>query len=766
MMICGVLLVGLMGCVGQIDTIVNEQLADTVQISIDDHGVPTIVGSSMLDVVRGEGFMHARDRYVQMDMMRRYAAGEMAELAGANFLALDQSNRRFRGRAVCEEIFTSLSPREQAVLEAYADGVNMGLDSMESFPREYGVFGSDPRRWTPADSLLVNLSMTMTLTDSSEAELDRHEARRILPSEWIEFLLTPVDPRDKPMIPDVGGPAQLPPMPRAFPSDMKPDDPGEAPARQGVPGSNNWAVAGSRTAAGGALLASDPHLMITLPGIWYRVQLLWSAGDQTAELTGLSIPGLPGVTIGTNGRVAWGFTNATIDRMDFILLEIDPDDPSRYKVPDGWESFEEFEEEIKVMGGEPETLNSRWTRWGPVVDSDADGSLIAVAWPALRPECVNINVIEMAHVSNVDDAVEVMRGWYGPPQNVLLADSDGRIAYVLSGWLPARRGFDGRFPVSWADGNAGWDGPLDESLRPVVVDPTDGVLYTANNRIAELEQSRLLGHEWGSPDRAARIDELLGDRVDLDEADMLAMQLDTAAPGLELYRDLVLESVSEAHPDEQVRRARQLVVEWNGTSDADQIGIGILNRYRRAVNRNLKSYMVDAGDGASAMSLRVSEAPIRMVLEQQPKHLVPASHGDWSRVNREVFERVVAAMTAEEGGLETPWGERNQSFIAHPFAAVFPEWLRGNLVIEKPQSGYWGSVRVAGSRFGASARMVIDPARPREAILQTPGGQSGSWESPNWMDFHDDWQGGQPTPMMPGESSVRFELVPKPITTP
>ncbi len=123
-------------------------------------------------------------------------------------------------------------------------------------------------------------------------------------------------------------------------------------------------------------------------------------------------------------------------------------------------------------------------------------------------------------------------------------------------------------------------------------------------------------------------------------------------------------------------------------------------------------------------------------------------------------------MTAEEGGLETPWGERNQSFIAHPFAAVFPEWLRGNLVIEKPQSGYWGSVRVAGSRFGASARMVIDPARPREAILQTPGGQSGSWESPNWMDFHDDWQGGQPTPMMPGESSVRFELVPKPITTP
>ena len=169
MMISSVLLAGVMGCLGQIDTIVNDQLADTVQISIDDRGVPTIVGTNMLDVTRGEGFMHARDRYVQMDMMRRYAAGEMAELAGENFLALDQSNRRYRGRAVCEERFTSLSPREQAVLEAYADGVNMGLESMESFPREYGVFGSDPKPWTPADSLLINLSMTMTLTDSSEA---------------------------------------------------------------------------------------------------------------------------------------------------------------------------------------------------------------------------------------------------------------------------------------------------------------------------------------------------------------------------------------------------------------------------------------------------------------------------------------------------------------------------------------------------------------------------------------------------------------------
>ncbi|MCH2132585.1 MAG: penicillin acylase family protein [Phycisphaerales bacterium] len=739
-------------------------LSAPVRIELDARSVPTITASDMLDATRGEGFIHARDRFFQMDMMRRFAAGEMAALAGRLVVDMDRQARVNRGRATCEAIYESLTSAEQSILLAYAEGVNAGLAAMEKNPPEYAMFGATMTAWTPVDSLLVNLSMTMTLTGSSDQELDAWPAHRYLSPEWLSFLLSPIDPRDRPMITGPDGAETLPPLPPAGTT----IDPGEPPAganpRRELPGSNNWAVAGSRTRDGGALMANDPHLLVTLPGIWYRIRMLWPDTD----LMGLSLPGLPGVVIGTNGHVAWGFTNATIDRQDYVIVEVDPEDSSRYRVPGGWESFQDHEDVIEIAGGESEVFTSRWTRWGPVVKTDHEGRPIAVSWTALKPESVNINIVKMADARNVDDAVAVMRGWYGAPQNVVMADSSGRIAWVLSGWLPARRGFDGRSPVSWADGTRGWDGPLDESLRPVVIDPPDGVLYTANNRMVNAERARLLGHEWATPDRAERIGVLLGDRGELDESDMLEMQLDTAAPALELYRRMVLESVPEDHPDEMVRRAREWVATWNGRSDADQVGMGILDRYRRStsrhVRRSLLTPLVEHGTAAAIMT-PVPSGPIRFVLETQPEAHLPVGYDSWSDFNRRHFEDVVSEMVSSEDGLETPWGERNMSVVAHPLITALPPFLRDAMSIRQPQSGYWGSVRVASSRFGASARLVIDPAHPERAILQTPGGQSGHYDSPHWADFHDEWHRGEPTPLMPGATVKTIELVPGPAAT-
>ncbi|MEE2908084.1 MAG: penicillin acylase family protein [Planctomycetota bacterium] len=732
-----------------------ESLEAPVEITLDARGVPTVTALNMDDAYRGEGYIHARDRFFQMDMMRRYAAGETAALAGSLVLEIDKQVRVYRGRQTCEAIFESLTPGEQAILRAYTEGVNAGLASLESVPPEYAILHTTPAPWTPVDSLLVNFSMTMTLTRSSRVELNRWAIHRLGSPEWVEFLLTAADPRDRPMIQAPGGVEDLPPLPKPVKrgGDGRADE--EDTSSRESPGSNNWAVAGSRTADGGALLANDPHLMLTLPGMWYRIRMQWP----DADLMGLSLPGLPGVIIGTNGYVAWGFTNATIDRQDYVIVEVDPEDSSRYRVPEGWESFQDYEDVIEIAGGREEVFKSRWTRWGPVVDEDHEGRPIAVSWTALKPEAVNINVLDMAGARTVQEAVEVLRGWYGPPQNVLLADRSGQIGWILTGWLPARRGFDGRVPVSWADGSRGWDGPLDESWRPVVINPDEGVLYSANNRTVNLEHGRLLGEEWASPDRVERIVELLGDRDDLDEADMLAMQLDTRVPSLELYRSMVLASVPENHSDDVVRRARSYVESWNGHSDAEEIGMGILTRYRRKVDAAARRGLM-SGSGIDAPSYAIPDAPIRYLHETQPVELVPWGHSSWESMQRRMFEQTVADMSASEAGLETTWGERNMSEISHPLISGLPSFLRESMSIKMPQSGYWGSVRVAGKSFGASARLVVDPAHPERGILQTPGGQSGRYDSPNWTDFHMEWQQGDPTPLMPGPAVETIKLIP------
>ncbi|MDG2422519.1 MAG: penicillin acylase family protein [Phycisphaerales bacterium] len=739
-----------------IGSVTMESLEAPVTIRLDGRGVPTVVASNMHDAYRGEGYIHARDRFFQMDMMRRFASGEMAALGGKIVLDLDRQARIYRGRKTCKAIFDALSDREKGILESYTQGVNAGLASMDDIPPEYQMFRGTPAPWTPVDSLLVNFSMTMTLTSGSSVELDRWALHRNGSKEWIDFLLTANDPRDRPMIKSPDGVEQMPPLPPPASKSMPTPSVVEDVSSGESPGSNNWAVAGSRTASGGAILANDPHLLLTLPGIWYRIRMQWP----DADLMGLSLPGLPGVIIGTNGHVAWGFTNATIDLQDYVIVEADPDDPSRYRVPDGWESFDVQDEIIEVVGGAPEILESRWTRWGPVVEEDHEGRPIALAWTALRPEGTNINVLDMASARNVEEAVEVLRGWHGPPQNVLLADSDGHIGWILTGWIPARRGFDGRYPVSWADGTRGWSGPIDETLRPVVINPEDGILYSANNRTVNLEHGRLLGEEWATPDRVERIVELLGDRDELDEEDMLEMQLDTRVPSLELYRRMALNAVPQDHPDANVRKARSLVEAWNGHSDADEIGIRVLMSYRRKVDAGARRGLM-AASGINAPSYALPSAPIRYVHQHLPEGYLPAGHDSWEDMHRQFFEETVSMMVGGEQGLDYTWGQQNTSEISHGLISALPGFMRESMSVRMPQSGYWGSVKVAGKRFGASARMVIDPAHPERAILQTPGGQSGRYDSPYWMDFHMEWHQGDPTPMEPGAVTQTIELVPE-----
>jgi penicillin amidase len=721
-----------------------------IDLRFDDRDSAWVVADTEAGAAQGQGYLHGQERFFQMDLMRRFAAGELAELAGGPARSTDVFQRGYLLRDAARRIVAELSPFEQELLEAYSDGVNAGLASIEPAPPEYIVMQTTPTAWTPEDSILVILAMGENLTRSGGRELDRNWIRNVLGEELEAYLYHDVDPDDRPLQTDPPEASQLPAIPAATPL----DDTATGWLQRSptlLPGSNAWVVAGSRTADGRALLANDPHLGIKAPNTWYRMGFVFPVGstvggEEMLWQFGLSLPGAPGIIIGSNGHVAWGFTNATLDAADLVLIETDPEDETRYRTPDGWEPFGWQQEVIKVRGDEPAIRDVQLTRWGPVYSNDSAPWKLVRKWILTEPGGVNLGVRGMLRARTVDDAVDVMRNFNGSPQNAMIADADGRIAWVVSGRLPNRVGLDGTVPTSWADEGVGWDGWLDESERPVIIDPESGVLFSANNRMADLETARRLGREWAEPVRARRIAELLDSTESLDEADMLAMQLDTTLAVLEPLRARLIEIVPEDHPDESIRRVRQQLIDWNGRADAEQVGLMALLQ----VDRILQAEALASLHSEEGKSIDVPAGPLRRAIVAESPSFLPARFSTWEQAHMAALYQAVQEIRAN-GSLEVPWGEVNRSAFEHPAAGLAPWGVDTLNLPDHQQSGHPYAVRVAHPRFGASARFIVSPGHDDDGMLQTPGGQSGHFGSPHYSDYHVEWANGLPTRFLPGE---------------
>ena len=467
-------------------------LAEPVRIERDALGVPKLIAANRRDLALATGFVHGQERFFQMDMLRRSAAGELAAILGSFAVPLDERVRLHRFRSVARNNLEALAPEDLDLLQAYTDGVNAGLAALRSRPPEYLALRADRAPWLPEDSVLVTLAMFITLQDDhGRRESSRGLMRDLLPEELYEFLVPAGTEWDAPIAgPALPGPP--PPGPEVF--DLRATQPpasarttgGLVPDHDAVPaGSNNWAVAGTHTADGGALLANDMHLGHGMPNIWYRATLSVESTVPTESLsvTGVTLPGTPTVTVGSNGRVAWGFTNSHGDWLDLVLIETDADDENRYRTPNGWLPFERYHEPIEVKGSDPVEFEVVSTIWGPIVDRDYRNRPRALRWVAYDRGAANVALLEMERARDVDEAMAIAARTGIPTQNVVLADASGRIAWTLMGPLPRRVGFDGRFPTSWADGNLRWDGWLEPREYPRVVDPETGRIWSANNRI-------------------------------------------------------------------------------------------------------------------------------------------------------------------------------------------------------------------------------------------------------------------------------------------
>ncbi len=752
-----------------------DALGAVVRVEFDAYDVPLIRAERFDDGAVALGYLHAQERLVQMDLIRRRASGRLSEIVGPDTIGSDRAVRVYGFEGVAAEVVASLPERHRRLLEAYRDGVNAGIAAMAAPPLEYTLLGVAPEPWRLEDSILVMLDMTLLLRSGDQEDRVLAGMRDALAPEMVEFLApraTRFDaPLDAPTDDPTGGyrPVAVP-GPEVFAVsavDSSAIELVRVESELAVLGSNSWAVAGSRTAHGGAVVSNDMHLPLMLPNIWYRAAIAWEDGAGHARMVaGVSLPGLPGVVAGSSDSLAWGFTNLTADLVDLVPIEPLADDPTRYRYGDGSEAFGARVEVIEVKGGEPIEFEVQTTRWGPVTDIGPDGGPLAMRWGALDASNTNLRLLDLPLARSLEDGLQVARSWLGPAQNIVMADARGDIAWTIGGFLPKREGFAGGLDEGWANGTTRWLGNREGEDRPQLVRPDSGVLFTANNRVVSLRNGASeLGRDFALGVRAQRIRELFGEADQWTEREVFDVALDTRSALLDPYREHLLASMPNAADDELVDRALEIVRGWNGTSDADQAAFRLLRAFRSRLQQTVLSPLLApaAADGQEWVYVSFSgDEPVLRLLEERPEHLLDPRYADWDDLVRRVFVGMVRDFgPGGDGGIETPWGERNQSRVAHPFADMAPAPMRRMLEIPPAsQSGDTSSVRVARPTFGASERFAISPGRLEEGLIHMPGGQSGKPLSPHFRDQHGAWDSGEPLPLLPVEVRRVLELRP------
>lgn len=746
-------------------------LSAQVEMSRDSLGVPVIRAGTLTDAIRGLGFVHAQDRFFQMDLYRRRAAGELAGLFGRAALPSDRRNRTLGLRERARRHLDSLPVRDRKWIDAYTAGVNAGLADLGARPPEYLLLRVAPERWRPEDCVLTWMAASLNL-DRSGPERTTGVMRATLPRKLVAFLVPPMTRFDVPMVVSEeepnGGYRPLP-IPGPEVVDLRERGHGTNSGNGLMtlqndaltPGSNAWAVDSSLTEDEGALLAGDPHGRLGVPSAFYRFELHWA----NRSAYGASFPGFPGMLHGATGDLAVGMVNGHTDQTDRIFVEVDETDSTRYRTPTGPEPFGSRQEVVAVRGEEDVTLDVRTTRWGPVVDTDWKGRPLVVKRAAMSPVPVVGGLIDVLTASSVPEGLDVLTNLGAVSLGFVVADAAGRVGWTLSGPHPRRTGFDGSVPTSWAETGTGWEGLVTDSERPVIADSGRARVFHANNRpvgIDLFEEIRFLPSNTGV--RAHRIRTLLDSRDVFDEAAFHEMQLDLRTPYFDYARDIVLEVVAPDDSNTLLRRVRGHVADWDGTAATDQVGFRLLTVYNEALLRRVLGALLAPADSAAPSSgppwSKAREAFLR-ILEERPAHLVPPGYETWREFLRSTLENSMSEIQTdpERPDINASWGEVNRLDYRHPLGGL-P--LLGDLLnMERtPISGGAMALKAQAPAGGQMLRLVVNPAHPERATLHLPVGQSGHFLSPHYDDFQSSWIAGETRPLVAGPPESSFKLLP------
>ncbi len=747
-----------------------DGIVAAVSIERDANGIPVISASNRADLAFATGFAHGQDRFFQMDLIRREAAGELAEIVGSAAVDRDRRNRFHRFRSRAEAVIANAAEADRAILVAYANGVNAGLRSLDARPFEYFVLGSEPQLWAPEDSVLVVFAMYLKLNDERAIkDVRRGLANRVLPEQVYKWLYPQGSPWDAPLM---GEPRSVLAIPDADTYSIRGvrDDapPANEQGRYPLRGSNNWAVSGALTADGRAIVSNDMHLGLNTPNIYYQARLVID-DVEGVDVAGVTLPGTPFVIAGSNTRVAWGFTNSYGDWSDAVVLKPGAT-PNTYKTPEGDREFVVHRELIQVKDSDPVPYQIRETIWGPVLDDVEypDGE-VAVSWIAHRPEGINLRLTDLEKAESVADAIGIANSLSMPPQNFVVGDAAGNIGWTIAGKIPRKTDFDAMLPADWSTEH-GWQGWLEPSEYPRIMNPASGRIWTANARVTDAEALRLVGdggYDLGARARQIRDSLFAADRFEPE--DMLAIQYDDRALFLARWQDLLLEVLDESvvGDDAELTEYRRLVSEWIPRAAPESVGYRLVRTFRLEVERRLfHALMAPAreayGDDVKLRQSNQFEAPLWSLVSAQPLHLLPDDYESWNEFMLAVIHQNIDYFkTNFEGPLsQRSWGEKNTAAIRHPLSRSLPlvadfldmpaDALNGDLDMPKAQ----------GPEFGASERFSVSPGAESDSILHMPTGQSGHPLSEYYSRGHEDWLKGRPSPFLPGGAMHVLTLIP------
>ncbi len=710
-------------------------LAKSVAITLDPDGIPRIMAGSDLDAAAALGFMHARDRMFQMELMRRAASGRLSEIAGTATLRLDRTTRVLGLRTRAEADLAALDADTQAMLDAYARGVNAWIAARGRFAAPEFIPLGQPEPWTAVDSLLWGKTMGLYLSGNWRSKLARAALQARLPPDRLRELWPPQDDTPRPDARVLPGlplagtrlaalsgtrlAAAVPDFPEPFTL------PGSA--------SNEWAVDGTKTVSGKPLLAGDPHLAFSLPGIWYLARIETPGG----VLAGATAPGMPFLVIGHNGRIAWTFTTTGADTQDVFVETPLPD--GNYQTPDGPQPFSRREERIRVRGAPDELLTVRETRHGPVLsDLDAPGGQVpggqvlggqAVGNPVLAVAMANLapgdsaaaGLLALNRAAGVAEAGRASEMIAAPVQNLLVADQAG-IAQFTTGRVPLRRAGDGSLPVDGADGEHDWTGFASGADLPRIVGPASGRLVNANERVAGPDFPVFMGNDWFGDWRARRIREMLDAANAYTPASFAAMQVDPVSS----FAVEILPTLLAVRPlDEPSRQAIASLSDWHGAMEVDLPQPLIFNAWVRQFEA---AVLGRAGVPAGAAGARYD-----FVARALSPEGAAWCDGDCGPLLSRSLQAAMAGIAAAQGPALGGWlwGGVHRAIFSHPLLGMLP--VLGRLTtsyIEQPGDDttvYRGGTRGDSwaSVHGAGYRGVYDLQDLDQSLFALTPGQSG-----------------------------------------
>ena len=742
-------------------------LGAAVEVMRDRYGIPHIFAASLEDASFALGYVHAQDRLWQMEMSRRIAAGRMAELLGAGALEADRFLRTLGVRRSAEANLRVLDAETRRLLDSYAAGVNAFLASGPVLPLEFWLTGAQPEPWTPADSVGWVKMMAWDLGGNFRNELLRMSLARSLPLARIHQILPPYPGEQPPVIADLKELYGTLERDAVQLAQFAPDNDGL--------GSNNWVVAGARSASGKPLLANDPHLGLTAPPVWYFAHI----SVPGTNVIGSTLPGVPGVILGHNERIAWGFTNTGPDVQDLYIEKLDA--AGGYLAPEGRRAFQVIEETIRVKGAAPEKLRVRISRHGPVIsdvlrtarDAAPRGHVIAFAWTALAEDDRTMQAaLKFARAREWQGFLAAARDFQSPQPNIVYADVEGNIGFVAAGRVPVRKpanDLKGLAPAPGWLAQYDWDGYLPFDELPRSFNPASGAVITANHRITPPDYAHFISSDWQPPYRADRIQRLLDAAPRHTPQSFARIQADVVSLAM---RDLLPRLLATRPRSEDARKALALLGKWDGAMAPERSEPLIAWAWWRELTRAI--YADELGDAFRANWLSRAVF-LGNVLSGDPAlarwcdNVRTPAVETCEEVLALSLEAALADLARRHGSDQARWRWGEAHAARHEHRPFGRQPLLAKLFdIRVPSPGDAYTVNVGrnnlndeaqpfANRHAASLRAIYDLSDLEKSLYIHSGGQSGNIFSDHYESFTEAWARNEYIPMRTARKTLDAE---------